>query len=82
MSSSSERNAFGKLSAWRHEAKRFPWPGVELERDSIELILAIKVGLQRWQFPDAKDANGALIPLLWSPCGHPWFGVNEETSLK
>ena len=34
--SSGERNALGKLSAWSHEAKSFPWPRVELGRDSIE----------------------------------------------
>ena len=39
--SSGERNAFGKLSAWCHEAKGFPRPRVELERDSIEIVLAV-----------------------------------------
>jgi transposase len=34
--SSGERNALGKLSAWSHEAKSFPWPRIELGRDSIE----------------------------------------------
>src|SRR5271154_4685138 len=29
--SSSERNAFGKLSGWRHEAKGFPWTRIKLE---------------------------------------------------
>ena len=36
-----ERNALGELSAWRHETKCFPWPCVELERDSIEIVLAV-----------------------------------------
>ena len=39
--SSGERNAFGKLSAWCHEAKGFPRPRVELEGDSIEIVLAV-----------------------------------------
>ena len=39
--SSDERNGVCKLSGWRHEAKRFPWPGVESERDSIEIGLAV-----------------------------------------
>jgi hypothetical protein len=39
--SSGERNAFGELSGWCHEAKGFPWPSVELERDSIEIVLAV-----------------------------------------
>jgi len=39
--SSDERNAFGKLGGWCHEAKGFPWPSVKLERDSIEIVLAV-----------------------------------------
>jgi transposase-like protein len=39
--SSDERNVVCKLSGWRHEAKRFPRPGVESERNSIEIGLAV-----------------------------------------
>ena len=39
--SSDERNVVCKLSGWRHEAKRFPRPGVEFERNSIEIGLAV-----------------------------------------
>jgi integration host factor subunit beta len=39
--SSDERNAVCKLSGWRHEAKRFPRPGVKSERNGIQIGLAV-----------------------------------------
>jgi transposase-like protein len=39
--SSDERNVVCKLGGWGHEAKRFPRPGVESERNSIEIALAV-----------------------------------------
>jgi hypothetical protein len=38
--STGECNAFGEVSAWRHETKSFSRPCVELERHSIEIVLA------------------------------------------
>ena len=38
---SDERNAVCKLSGWRHEAKRFPRPGVKSERNGIQIGLAV-----------------------------------------
>ena len=45
--STGRRNGLGEGSGWCLEAKRFPWPGIELERDCIEVGLAMRrqVGL-------------------------------------
>src|SRR5919107_4977897 len=39
--SSDERNSFGQGSSWRLKAKGFSWPGIEPERDCIQVALAI-----------------------------------------
>ena len=39
--STGERNALRKLSARRDEAKRFPRPGVEFQRDGVEIGLTV-----------------------------------------
>jgi transposase len=59
--STGERNGFGKLSAWSHEAKSFPWTGVELERDSIEIVLAVYGQIRALREVLAQQAVGVFI---------------------